>query len=85
MKTYQNGRNTGEGVATVKKMVHDLVPLFKSDSHDFFVVTYSPVFSLRHGFKVELFDGVHRAVIAKACGVKTIKCMISKSLGLDRG
>jgi hypothetical protein len=76
MRAYQNGRNTGDKMIMMKKKVRDFAMLFKSGSHNSFVITYLPEISLRHGIKVELYDGVHRAVTAKVCGVKVIDCML---------
>jgi len=76
MKTYQKGRNTEDDKNKLYEIANDISCKFKSGINDCFIITNIPNISLRQGLIVELYDGVHRAVIAKACGIKIINCLL---------
>ena len=78
-RTYVQTFFPGVDIGLLKKNVITLVKPYTSEKNSnqpITIVIYPPFRNTNSSFSVVIFDGIHRAVIAKALGHKTVNCRI---------
>jgi hypothetical protein len=75
---YEPDMDVNDRMLKVRKLVRSVSNTLSRDPQSVSLVVTCPRFSIRHEIVFTILDGVHRASIAVACGVSTIRVLFAE-------